>query len=120
MCFVIPLVSIRFSIQFGGYWSRDKHSAGYRNDGSDKCGGIPMDSLITAAPHALAAGDPLGALKRVALRDLGWPAKVLDAARSTLEAHGDRGKRCACAVSRGRCLLLIGRLDETEHPLAEL
>ena len=28
-----------------------------------------MDSLITAAAHALAAGDPLGALKRIALRD---------------------------------------------------
>jgi hypothetical protein len=28
-----------------------------------------MDSLITAAARALAAGDPLGALKRVALRD---------------------------------------------------
>jgi hypothetical protein len=28
-----------------------------------------MDSLITAAASALAAGDPLGALKRVALRD---------------------------------------------------
>ncbi len=28
-----------------------------------------MDSLITAAAHALAAGDPIGALKRVALRD---------------------------------------------------
>ncbi|MBX5461787.1 MAG: helix-turn-helix domain-containing protein [Steroidobacteraceae bacterium] len=28
-----------------------------------------MDSLITAAAHALAAGDPLGALKRVALRE---------------------------------------------------
>jgi hypothetical protein len=28
-----------------------------------------MDSLITAAAHALAAGDPFGALKRVALRD---------------------------------------------------
>jgi hypothetical protein len=28
-----------------------------------------MDSMITAAAHALAAGDPLGALKRVALRD---------------------------------------------------
>src|SRR5208282_4777169 len=36
---------------------------------SDKCGGIPMDSLITAAARALAAGDPLGALNRVALRD---------------------------------------------------
>src|SRR6187551_900280 len=28
-----------------------------------------MDSLITAAGRALAAGDPLGALKRIALRD---------------------------------------------------
>ena len=28
-----------------------------------------MDLLITAAAHALAAGDPLGALGRVALRD---------------------------------------------------
>src|SRR4051794_27060983 len=28
-----------------------------------------MDSLITAAAHALATGDPLGALNRVALRD---------------------------------------------------
>src|SRR6185437_9107599 len=28
-----------------------------------------MDSLITAAARALAAGDPLSALKRVALRD---------------------------------------------------
>jgi hypothetical protein len=28
-----------------------------------------MDSLITAAARALVAGDPLGALKRVALRD---------------------------------------------------
>src|ERR1700757_4092977 len=104
-----------------------------------------MDSLITAAARALAAGDPLSALKRVALRedapalalrgiamaqlgdlvrakgllrsaprafgpreavararcivaeaevalasrDLTWPAKTLDAARATLEAHGD-------------------------------
>src|SRR4030095_4262852 len=28
-----------------------------------------MDSLVTAAARALKAGDPLGALKRVALRD---------------------------------------------------
>ena len=28
-----------------------------------------MDSLITAAGRALAAGDPLGALKRIALRE---------------------------------------------------
>src|SRR5580765_1523989 len=105
-----------------------------------------MDSLITAAARALAAGDPLGALKRVALRedapalalrgiamaqlgdfvratallrraarafgpkeaaararcivaeaevalvsrDLGWPSTSLEAARKTLERHGDR------------------------------
>jgi hypothetical protein len=30
------------------------------------CGGIPMDSLITAGARALARGDPLGALNRVA------------------------------------------------------
>jgi len=28
-----------------------------------------MDSLITAAARALAAGDPVGALKRISLRD---------------------------------------------------
>src|SRR5205085_11010376 len=104
-----------------------------------------MDSLITAAARALAAGDPLGALKRIALRedapalalrgiamaqlgdlvrakallrnaarafgpkeslararcvvaeaeialvsrDLGRPSQALDAARATLEKHGD-------------------------------
>src|SRR5262249_57287995 len=47
----------------------DRFSPGRREGGSDKCGGIRMDSLITAAARALAAGDPLGALKRVALRD---------------------------------------------------
>src|SRR5206468_1936288 len=57
------------SIRPDGRWSWDTLSAGYRNGGSDKCDGIPMDSLITAAARALAAGDPLGALKRVALRD---------------------------------------------------
>jgi hypothetical protein len=36
---------------------------------SDKYGGMKMDPLITAAAQALAAGDPLGALNRVALRD---------------------------------------------------
>src|SRR5262249_60786873 len=36
---------------------------------SDKCGGIEMDSAIMAAARALAAGDPLAALNRVALRD---------------------------------------------------
>jgi hypothetical protein len=135
-----------------------------------------MDSLITAAAQALAAGDPVGALKRVALRDdapalalrgiamaqlgdlvraktlvrnaarafgpkeavararcvvaeaeialvsrdLGWPAKALDAARATLEEHGDRLNAVHARYLDVRRLLLIGRLDEAEHRLAEL
>jgi DNA-binding transcriptional ArsR family regulator len=135
-----------------------------------------MDSLITAAAHALAAGDPLGALNWVALRDdapalalrgiamaqlgdlvrakalvrsaarafgpkeavararcvvaeaeialvsrdLGWPAKALDAARATLEAHGDRVNAAHARCLEVRRCLLIGRLDEAERTLAEL
>ena len=121
-----------------------------------------MDSLITAAARALAAGDPLGALKRVALRDdapalalrgiamaqlgdlvrakallrsaarafspreavararclvaeaeialasrdLSWPVKSLDAARATLEAHGDRFNAAHARYLEVRRLLL--------------
>lgn len=135
-----------------------------------------MDSLITAAARALAAGDPLGALNRVALRDdapalalrgiamaqlgdlvrakallrraarafgpkeavararcivaeaeialasrdLGWPEKALDAARATLEEHGDRMNGAHARHLEIRRLLLIGRLDEAERKLAEL
>ena len=135
-----------------------------------------MDSLITAAARALAAGDPLGALKRVALRDdapalalrgiamaqlgdllrakallrsaarafgpkeavararcvvaeaeialvsrdLGWPAKTLDAARVTLEQHGDQVNAAHARYLEVRRLLLIGRLDEAERKLAGL
>jgi hypothetical protein len=53
---------------------------GVSDGGSYKCDGIPMDSLITAAARALATGDPLGALKRVALRDdagLAWAERTL-------------------------------------------
>jgi len=135
-----------------------------------------VDSLITAAARALAAGDPLGALNRVALRDdapalalrgiamaqlgdlvrakallrraarafgpkeavararcivaeaeialvsrdLGWPAKTLDTARATLEAHGDRVNAAYARYLEIRRLLLIGRLDEAERTLAAL
>ena len=135
-----------------------------------------MDSLITAAARALAAGDPLGALKRVALRDdapalalrgiamaqlgdfvrakallrraarafgphesmararcavaeaeialvsrdLGEPTKALDAARATLEAHGDHTNAAYARYLQARRLLLIGRLDAAERALAEL
>jgi hypothetical protein len=135
-----------------------------------------MDSLITAAARALAGGDPLGALKRVALRedapalalrglamaqlgdfvrakallrraarafgpkeavararcivaeaeialvsrDLTWPAKALDAARATLEQHGDGVNAAHARYLEVRRLILIGRLDEAERKLAEL
>jgi tetratricopeptide (TPR) repeat protein len=135
-----------------------------------------MDSLITAAARALAAGDPLGALNRVALRDdapalalrgiamaqlgdlarakellrsaarafgqnesvararcivaeaevalasrdLSWPTKALDAARTTLEAHGDRMNAAHARYLEIRRLLLIGRVDEAEQMLSEL
>jgi hypothetical protein len=135
-----------------------------------------MDPLITGAARALAAGDPLGALNRVALRDdapalalrgiamaqlgdlgrakalvrsaarafgpnaaaararcvvaeaeialasrdLGWPATALDAARATLEQHGDRVNAAYARHLEVRRLLLIGRLDEAELRLGEL
>lgn len=135
-----------------------------------------MDSLITAAARALAAGDPLGALKRVALRndapalalrgiamaqlgefvrakallksaarafgtreavprarcivaeaeialvcrDLTWPAKALEAARVTLDAHGDHVNAAHARILELRRLLLIGRIDEAERLLCEL
>ncbi len=135
-----------------------------------------MDSLITAAARALAVGDSLSALKRVALRDdapalalrgiaiaqlgdlvrakallrraelafgpkeavararcivaeaeialasrdLGWPAKALDAARATLEEHGDRVNAAHARYLEVRRLLLIGRIDEAERTVAEL
>jgi hypothetical protein len=53
-------------------------------------------------------------------RDLCWPAKALDAARATLEAHGDRVNAAHARNLEVRRLLLIGRLDEAERTLAEL
>ena len=135
-----------------------------------------MDSLITAAARALAAGDPLGALKRVSLRsdapalalrgiamaqlgdlararillrnaarafgpkeavararcvvaeaeialasrELGWPTRTLEAARATLESHGDRVNAAHARYLKIRRLVLIGRLDEAETALAAL
>src|SRR5208282_3773779 len=134
-----------------------------RDAGSDKCGGICMDSLITAAARALAAGDPLGALNRIALRDdapalalrgiamaqlgdldraktllrraartfgpreavararcvvaeaeialvsrdLGFPAKTLEAAAAALEVRGDRINAAHARYLEIRRLLLI-------------
>jgi hypothetical protein len=73
-----------------------------------------MDSLIIAAGRALAAGDPLGALKRVALRDdppalalrgiamaqLGDLVRARELLRSAARAFGPRE-----AVARSRCIV---------------
>src|SRR3954468_12463037 len=73
-----------------------------------------MDSLITAAAHALAAGDPLSALNRVALRDdapalalrgiamaqLGELVRAKTLLRSAARAFGPRE-----AVARARCVV---------------
>ena len=73
-----------------------------------------MDSLITAAARALAAGDPIGALKRVALRDdapalalrgiamaqLGDLVRAKTLLRSAARAFGPRE-----AVARARCVV---------------
>jgi hypothetical protein len=73
-----------------------------------------MDSLITAAARALAAGDPLGALNRVALRDdapalalrgiamaqLGDLARARTLLRTAARAFGPRE-----AMARARCVV---------------
>ncbi len=73
-----------------------------------------MDSLITAAARALAAGDPLGALKRVALRDdapalalrgiamaqLGDFSKAKELLRRAARAFGPKE-----ALARARCVI---------------
>jgi hypothetical protein len=53
-------------------------------------------------------------------RDLNWPVKALDAARITLEAHGDRVNAAHARHLEIRRLLLIGRLDTAESLLKEL
>jgi hypothetical protein len=56
----------------------------------------------------------------LASRDLGWPPKTLNAARATLEAHGDRLNAAYARYLEVRRLVLIGHLDEAERMLADL
>ena len=58
-----------------------------------------MDSLITAAARALATGDPLGALKRVALRD---DAPALALRGIAMAQLGDLARAKALLKSAGR------------------
>lgn len=50
-------------------------------------------------------------------RDLGFPTKALEAARATLEEHGDRPNAAHAKLLEIRRLVLIGRLDEAERVL---
>jgi hypothetical protein len=56
----------------------------------------------------------------LASRDLSWPAKALDAARATLEEHGDRVNAAHARYLEARRLLLIGRVEEAERTLADV
>ena len=56
----------------------------------------------------------------LASHDLTWAAKALDAARATLEAHGDQVNAAHARNLEARHLVLIGRLDEAEERLAGL
>jgi hypothetical protein len=53
-------------------------------------------------------------------RDLGWTDRTLNAARATLEAHGDHLNAAHARSLDARRLLLIGRLDEAETTLAAI
>jgi hypothetical protein len=55
-----------------------------------------------------------------ASRDLGWPPTALDAARATLDQHGDHVNAAHARYLDVRRLLLIGRLDDAERVLALL
>src|SRR5271163_5022915 len=50
-------------------------------------------------------------------RDLNWPVKALDRARTVLERHGDRANAAHAHYLAIRRLLLIGRLDQAERLL---
>lgn len=53
-------------------------------------------------------------------RDLGWPPKMLAAARATLERHGDRLNAAHARHLEIRRLLLVGRLDQAGKLLLAL
>jgi len=86
-----------------------------------------MDSLITAAARALAMGDPLGALNRVALRDdapalalrgiamaqLGDLPRAKTLLRSAARAFGPRE-----AVARARCVVAEAEIALASRDLA--
>jgi hypothetical protein len=93
-----------------------------------------MDSLITAAARALAAGDALGALKRVALRDdppalalrgiamsqLGEHPRARDLLRRAGRGFGahETLARARCVVAEAEVALAMRDLGGSTRPLA--
>lgn len=67
---------------------------------SNKRDGIAVDSLMSAAARQLAAGDPLGALKRVALRD-DAPALALRGIAMAQVGELDRAAELLQSAARG-------------------
>src|SRR5262245_4382040 len=86
-----------------------------------------MDALITAAARALAAGDPLGALKRIALRE-DAPALALrgiamaqlgDLARAkSLLRRARRAFGPTEALARARCVVAEAEIALVSRDLA--
>jgi hypothetical protein len=72
--------------------------------------------------HAVAHARCVVAQAEIALasRDLGWSTSALDAARSTLEAQGDRLNAAHARCLQARWLLLLGQPAEAERMLAGL
>ena len=86
-----------------------------------------MDSLITAAALALAAGDPLGALNRVALRDDPAALALRGIAMARLGEFGRatallkraaRGFGAKEAVARARCIVAEAEIALVSRDLA--
>src|SRR3569623_420563 len=93
-----------------------------------------MDSLIAAAARALVAGDALGALKRVALRDdppalalsgiamaqLGEHARARELQRRAARGFGAHEElSCACCVvAEAEVALAVRDLGGSSRPLA--
>ncbi|HWM69806.1 MAG TPA: hypothetical protein VNO35_24725 [Steroidobacteraceae bacterium] len=87
-----------------------------------------MDSLITAAGRALAAGDPLGALNRIALRDdapalalrgiamaqLGELVRARELLRSATRAFGPKE-----IVARARCIVAEAEIALASRDLSQ-
>src|SRR6476620_10830199 len=92
-----------------------------------------MDSLLTAAAQALASGDPLGALQRVALRDdppalalrgiamaqLGELTRARQLLRRAARAFGPREglARARCAVAEAEIALAARDLSPSTRSL---